>query len=86
MGSGIDLSEEMFHLIPLVVAASILLHSSTDVVVARRFRGPTLRHLVSSLSLKNRAKNYHEPDTAAAEMLGGDLRVASSLGAGPGWS
>lgn len=36
--SGVDLSEEMFHLIALVVAASILLHSSTDVVVARQFR------------------------------------------------
>ncbi len=40
--SGIDLSEEMFHLIAVVVAASILLHSSTDVVVARRFRGADL--------------------------------------------
>jgi sodium/hydrogen antiporter len=40
--SGVKLSEEMFHLIALVVAASILLHSSTDVVVARRFRGADL--------------------------------------------
>jgi len=29
----------MFHLVALVVVASILLHSSTDVVIARRFRG-----------------------------------------------
>jgi NhaP-type Na+/H+ or K+/H+ antiporter len=36
--SGVNFSEEMFHLIALVVAASILLHSSTDVVVARLFR------------------------------------------------
>ena len=36
--SGVALSDEMFHLVALVVAASILLHSSTDVVVARRFR------------------------------------------------
>ena len=36
--SGVNPSEEMFHLIALVVAASILLHSSTDVVVARQFR------------------------------------------------
>ncbi|MDP8946502.1 MAG: cation:proton antiporter [Actinomycetota bacterium] len=36
--SGVALSEEMFHLIALVVAASIVLHSSTDVIVARRFR------------------------------------------------
>ena len=36
--SGVNLSGDMFHLIALVVAASILLHSSTDVVVARRFR------------------------------------------------
>lgn len=40
--SGVDLSEEMYHLIAVVVAASILLHSSTDVVVARRFRGADL--------------------------------------------
>jgi NhaP-type Na+/H+ or K+/H+ antiporter len=40
--SGVNLSEEMFHLIALVVAASILLHSSTDVVVARQFRGADL--------------------------------------------
>ena len=36
--SGVNRSGEMFHLIALVVAASILLHSSTDVVVARQFR------------------------------------------------
>lgn len=40
--SGVNLSGEMFHLIALVVAASILLHSSTDVVVARQFRGTDL--------------------------------------------
>lgn len=37
--SGVDTANEMFHLIALVVAASILLHSSTDVVVARQFKG-----------------------------------------------
>ncbi len=36
--SGVALSDEMFHLVAAVVVASILLHSSTDVVVARRFR------------------------------------------------
>lgn len=36
--SGVALSDEMFHLVAVVVAGSILLHSSTDVVVARRFR------------------------------------------------
>lgn len=35
--SGVALADEMFHLIALVIAASILLHSSTDVVVARQF-------------------------------------------------
>jgi NhaP-type Na+/H+ or K+/H+ antiporter len=35
--SGISSSDEVFHLVALVVAASILLHSSSDVVVARRF-------------------------------------------------
>ena len=33
-----ELSNEMFHLIAVVVAASILLHSLTDMVVARQFR------------------------------------------------
>ncbi len=33
-----ELSNEMFHLITVVVAASILLHSLTDVVLARHFR------------------------------------------------
>ncbi len=40
--SGVELSDEMFHLIAVVVAASILLHSSTDVVVARQFRDADL--------------------------------------------
>ena len=35
--SGVVLADEMFHLIAVAVAASILLHSSTDVVVARQF-------------------------------------------------
>ncbi len=35
--SGVALSGEMFHLITPVVVASILLHSSTDVLVARWF-------------------------------------------------
>ena len=42
LDSGVALSEEMFQLIAVVVAASILLHSSTDIVVARRFRGADL--------------------------------------------
>lgn len=35
--SGVPASDEMFHLIAIVVAGSILLHSSTDVVIARQF-------------------------------------------------
>ncbi|MDP9069191.1 MAG: cation:proton antiporter [Actinomycetota bacterium] len=35
--SGVTTADEMFHLIAIVVAGSILLHSSTDVVVARQF-------------------------------------------------
>lgn len=35
--SGVALADEMFHIIAIAVAASILLHSSTDVVVARQF-------------------------------------------------
>ncbi len=36
--SGVSRADEMFHLIAVVVAASILAHSSSDVVVARQFR------------------------------------------------
>ncbi len=41
--SGVARSDEMFHLIAVVVAVSILLHSSTDVVVARQFREADLK-------------------------------------------
>ena len=41
--SGVALADEMFHLIAIAVAASILLHSSTDVVVARQFKDADLR-------------------------------------------
>lgn len=37
----VDFSDEMFHLVALVVAASILAHSSTDVLVARWFEPGT---------------------------------------------
>lgn len=36
--SGVVGADEMFHLVALVVAASILAHSSSDVIVARQFR------------------------------------------------
>jgi sodium/hydrogen antiporter len=36
--SGVVGGDEMFHLIALVVVASILAHSSSDVIVARQFR------------------------------------------------
>jgi NhaP-type Na+/H+ or K+/H+ antiporter len=35
--SGIDAADEIFHLVALTIALSIVLHSSTDVVVARTF-------------------------------------------------
>lgn len=35
--SGIDLADELFHLVALTVSLSIVAHSSTDVVVARQF-------------------------------------------------
>lgn len=40
--SGVALADEMFHLIAIAVAASIILHSSTDVVVARQFKDADL--------------------------------------------
>lgn len=37
LGSGIAAGDEIFHLVALTIALSILAHSSTDVVVARQF-------------------------------------------------
>lgn len=37
--SGIPLADELFHLVGITIALSILAHSSTDVVVAKRFEG-----------------------------------------------
>ncbi len=37
--SGIDLADELFHLTALTVSLSIVAHSSTDVAVARQFKG-----------------------------------------------
>ena len=41
--SGVALADRMFHLIALAIAVSILLHSSTDVVVARQFKDVELK-------------------------------------------
>ena len=41
--SGVALADQMFHIIALAVAVSILLHSSTDVVVARQFKDIDLK-------------------------------------------
>ena len=41
--SGVVLADQMFHIIALAVAVSILLHSSTDVVVARQFKDIDLK-------------------------------------------
>ncbi len=38
--SGVSRSDELFHLVALVIVLSILAHSSTDVVVARQFQVP----------------------------------------------
>jgi NhaP-type Na+/H+ or K+/H+ antiporter len=37
--SGVDLADELFHLVALTISLSILAHSSTDVVIARQFEG-----------------------------------------------
>jgi NhaP-type Na+/H+ or K+/H+ antiporter len=37
--SGVGLADKMFHLVAIAVALSIVAHSSTDVAIARRFRG-----------------------------------------------
>lgn len=40
--SGVADADEIFHLVALVIVLSILTHSSTDVLVARQFRGADL--------------------------------------------
>ncbi len=42
LDSGVARAGEMFHLVAIVVAVSILLHSSSDVIVARQFRDADL--------------------------------------------
>ena len=42
--SGIAAADEIFHLVALTIVLSILLHSSTDVVVARALRRARRRH------------------------------------------
>ncbi|MEU8246308.1 hypothetical protein [Nonomuraea sp. NPDC048916] len=37
LSAGVLISEEVFHLVAVTIVLSILLHSSTDLVVARRF-------------------------------------------------
>lgn len=37
--SGVERSDELFHLVALVIVLSILAHSSTDVLVAKQFEG-----------------------------------------------
>jgi sodium/hydrogen antiporter len=39
LASGIELADELFHLTALTISLSILAHSSTDVIIARQFRG-----------------------------------------------
>jgi len=46
--SGIELSDELFHLTALTISLSILAHSSTDVVVARQFEGDDIPEEVPS--------------------------------------
>jgi len=46
--SGIELSNELFHLTALTISLSILAHSSTDVVVARQFEGDDIPEEVPS--------------------------------------
>ena len=60
--AGVAHGEEMFHLIALVVAGSILAHSSTDVVVARWFEGAEAAETVGAVSgpdrpARTRARN-----------------------------
>lgn len=43
--SGVERSDELFHLVALVIVLSILAHSSTDVLVARQFESAPPRTL-----------------------------------------
>ena len=74
--SGVNLSEEMFSLIALVVTASILIHSSTDVVVARRFRGADLEAPIRTAFAKESPRETPRAELAA--MMAGFSQLLSS--------
>jgi hypothetical protein len=69
----VERSDEVFHLVALVIVLSILAHSSTDVLVARQFESrppPTPREFAGNISLRWRRPGL--PD-------GENRRLAPSL-------
>ena len=68
LNAGISTGDELFHLIAITVVLSILLHSSTDIVVARGF------------DEESEAPHWHGEDPSA----GDDLALEAEPGSAPG--
>ena len=59
LASGIAAADEIFHLVAVTIVASILAHSSTDVIVARAFddeRLPAWRQRISRAGKRARRR------------------------------
>ncbi len=69
--SGIAAADQLFHLIALVVVASILAHSSTDVAVARWFARAEAQ-AQGALRFQERRARASADDAASAADVGGD--------------
>ena len=83
MESGIAAADEIFHLVALTIVLSILLHSSTDVVVARAFDDEAdVPHWYGVLRRTARpGRNDADRDAPAPELSGGHRSAGKSVSA-----
>lgn len=67
LDAGIELGDELFHLAGIVIAGSMLAHSSTDVLVARWFERAAAEEEAGATAEQRRARAIAEAEAAAAE-------------------
>ncbi|WBB99178.1 cation:proton antiporter [Solwaraspora sp. WMMA2080] len=65
--SGIDAADEVFHLVALTIVISILLHSSTDVVIANAFDDERKTPAWHDRFRRPRADTSHGPDQSSED-------------------
>jgi len=82
--SGIGAADEIFHLVALTIVISILLHSSTDVVVARGFdeeaETPHWHGVLRRTIRPKRSGRPHSPEAQEADAAGLDRPDRSDAG------